>query len=251
MIWSFINTGFHTGKYNMNYDLRLAADCKPNEAILRLYRWAPYCISIGANQSFESIDKKKAKEENLDIVKRPTGGRAVLHSEELTYSVIYPIDSATSAHTLYHQINMALAKGLMIYDDKLSGVDLENVQPDFLSLYRNDKASAVCFAVPSKNELKLSGRKLVGSAQRKLNNVILQHGSILTGTFHRKLADYLSLSKDEKEKIKDEVKQKTIELETILNKKVDFGRLSESIKSGFELYFNAELIESGFIQTEN
>jgi len=59
MIWSFINTGFNTGKYNMNYDLQLAADCKPNEAILRLYRWAPYCISIGANQSFESIDKKK------------------------------------------------------------------------------------------------------------------------------------------------------------------------------------------------
>lgn len=235
----------------MDYDLQLAADCKPNEAVLRLYRWAPYCISLGANQPPESIDQKKAKENKLDVVKRPTGGRAVLHSEELTYSVIYPIDDSTSAHTLYHQINMAIAKGLMIYDDKLNGVDLENVQPDFLSLYRNDITSAVCFAAPSKNELKLNGRKLVGSAQRKLNNVILQHGSILTGTFHRKLADYLNLSEGEKEKIKVKIKRKTIELETILNKKVDFDRLSESIKNGFEFYFNAELIESGFLQTEN
>lgn len=249
MIWRFQNTGFNTGKFNMDYDLQLAEECKPGEAILRLYRWTPYCISLGANQPVESINKKKACEDGLDIVKRPTGGRAVLHSEELTYSVVYPIAGNTSAHNLYHQINMALAKGLMIYDDSLTGVDLENIQPDFLTHYKNNKASELCFVMPAKSELKLSGRKLVGSAQRKLNNVILQHGSILTGKFHQRLVNYLNLSADEIKKIKTEIEQKTIELESILNKEVDFDRLSTSIKEGFEIYFGKKFVESSFLKT--
>ncbi|MBZ0199399.1 MAG: hypothetical protein K8H86_06000 [Ignavibacteriaceae bacterium] len=249
MIWRFQNTGVNTGRFNMDYDLQLAEECRTGEAALRLYRWVPYCISLGANQPVENINIKKAEDDGLDIVKRPTGGRAVLHSEELTYSVIYPIGGDTSAHNVYHQINMALAKGLTIYDDMLASVDLENIQPDFLTHYKNNNASALCFAMPAKSELKLSGRKLVGSAQRKLNNVILQHGSILTGKFHRRLVNYLNLPGDEIEKIEAEIKQKTIELESILNKEVDFESLSSSIKEGFENYFDISFVETSLLQT--
>jgi lipoate-protein ligase A len=90
MKWYFINTGANTGKYNMDFDLHLADKCRPGETFLRLYRWNPYCISLGANQDILSVNADKAAADNIDIVIRPTGGRAILHAEEITYSVVIP-----------------------------------------------------------------------------------------------------------------------------------------------------------------
>ncbi|HVO73690.1 MAG TPA: hypothetical protein VMT35_06680, partial [Ignavibacteriaceae bacterium] len=74
----------------MKIDIHLAEICRPEEVYFRLYRWKPYCISLGANQDLNSVDAFKAAADGIDIVKRPTGGRAILHSEEITYSVVYP-----------------------------------------------------------------------------------------------------------------------------------------------------------------
>ncbi|MCK5278742.1 MAG: hypothetical protein KAK04_09390, partial [Cyclobacteriaceae bacterium] len=90
MIWKFIDSGDNTGSYNMELDMKLARTLNPGQAILRLYRWKPYCISLGANQPQDSLNIEKVINDKLDFVKRPTGGRAILHAEELTYSVIYP-----------------------------------------------------------------------------------------------------------------------------------------------------------------
>ena len=162
MRWQFFNTGFNSGKYNMDYDMDIAKNIKPGEAVLRLYRWQPYCISLGANQNFESVNLSKAVEDNIDVVKRPTGGRAILHSEELTYSVIFPILENLSARNLYHEINLALLEGLKIFNSKLDEVELENNQPNFNAFYKEEK-STICFAMPAKSEIKYSGKKLVGS----------------------------------------------------------------------------------------
>jgi len=75
MNWHLINDGEHTGHYNMQTDINLANNCKTEEAFLRFYRWKPYCISIGTHQQFEDINLKAARKDNLDVVKRPTGGR--------------------------------------------------------------------------------------------------------------------------------------------------------------------------------
>lgn len=106
-----INSGFKTGKVNMETDVRLCESCVPNEMVLRFYRWQPYCISLGANQKIEEIDLEKSKQDKIDVVYRPTGGRAILHAEELTYSVIYPVTGSTSFRNIYHEINLALLKG--------------------------------------------------------------------------------------------------------------------------------------------
>ena len=97
MKWKFLDSGVNSGKFNMDFDVFLAENFEKNTAILRLYRWNPYCISLGANQSFDEIDLNKTQHHQIDLVKRPTGGRAILHSQELTYSVIYPIEMQTSA----------------------------------------------------------------------------------------------------------------------------------------------------------
>ncbi len=220
----------------MDLDVQLANEFNNSQVIFRVYRWKPYCISLGANQNFDEINIDKAKFNNIDIVKRPTGGRAILHSEELTYSVIYPIDYNTSAHDLYNQINLALKKGLINYNSLLSKIELEHQQPDFKQFYKEDR-SAICFAVSAKSEINFNNKKLVGSAQRKLGRVILQHGSILGGDYHLKIADFLNLNEDRRAQIKNEIVNSTIDLKSILNEEIDYSKLSSSLKQGFEEHF--------------
>ena len=116
----------------MQFDIALAKSLSVNEAVLRLYRWKPYCISLGANQNIDDINEKKAIADGFDVVKRPTGGRAILHAEELTYSVAYPASGDLTPRQLYSEINKAIKKGLVYFNSGLSDVELENEQPHFL-----------------------------------------------------------------------------------------------------------------------
>lgn len=246
MKWSFKNTGLNTGKYNMDFDLDLVKNYSSDVPVLRVYRWKPYCISIGANQEYNTIDTIKTIEAGLEIVKRPTGGRAILHAEELTYSVVYPVTEDNTPKQIYRKINLALKSGLKNYNQLLDDVELEHSQPHFPSFYKDAKSS-ICFAVSARNELNYKGKKVVGSAQRKIGNIILQHGSIPCGSYHKKIIDYLNLPSDKLEEIKTEIEHTTTELETILDEKINYDRLAEAIKSGFEdhfkLYFEEDNVE--------
>lgn len=237
MNWKFISSGINSGSYNMDFDMMLAKSLNNNEAILRLYQWNPYCISIGTNQSEGSLKLEKIITNNIDVVTRPTGGRAILHSEELTYSVIYPIGNKFPPKELYREINLALKKGLIMFNSILENIKLEYVQPNFPSFYKKDK-SVVCFAVSSKNEINFEGKKIVGSAQRKMKNVILQHGSILCGGKHKEITEYLNLPEESLMEIRTEMNYNTTDLNEILKEKINIGRLISCIKRGFEIHFN-------------
>lgn len=233
MNWIRIESGVFTGEYNMEFDLALAQNCGQDDAYFRLYRWKPYCISLGANQNFSDINLIKASAENIDVVKRPTGGRAILHSEEWTYCAVIPIHQNFSARDIYNKISNALVKGLINYNIKLSSADLENLQPNFPELLKQP-SGALCFASTAKSEVKFAGRKIIGSAQRVINKVVLQHGSILCGTYHRRLPEFLNLEEENTATLFSELESKTIEIETILNEPVDYGRLELSLINGFE-----------------
>jgi len=239
MKWYFLNSGSNTGSYNMDFDLQLAKGCGIGETYFRLYKWKPYCISLGANQSYDCINLLKTNEDNIDVVKRPTGGRAILHAEELTYSVVMPVDYTSSAKSIYYEINLALMKGLKEYDKGFDDVELENIQPCFSSLYKETKGE-VCFAVSAKSELKYNWKKLVGSAQRRLGKTILQHGSILCGDFHKRIINYLNLTTEEYLLLKSELDNNTIELETVLNEEINYNRLVDSLVFGIQKHFNME-----------
>jgi len=237
MNFTFIDSGEAAGKVNMDFDLELTRKCSPGISFFRLYRWQPYCISLGANQKAEEINSEKAQNDNIHIVKRPTGGRAVFHSEEITYSVVVHLDCGFSPSQIYKEINNALKKGLSVYDNRLDVAELENIQPDFSAIYKTPLGTA-CFATSAKSELKLEGKKLIGSAQRKIGNVILQHGSILCGTYHKRIIDYLNLDNQQKQLVLNDLEKKTIEIETVLNEKVDYSKLGISLKEGFLSYFD-------------
>ena len=246
MMWYYVNTGENTGSFNMEFDVELVRGAEPDRTILRLYRWKPYCISLGANQSMSEININKAINDGIDIVKRPTGGRAILHSEELTYSVIIPIKTNGSPRKVYQDLNIALMAGLRIYDNKLKDLQLEGMQPDLPAFYKKN-LSAACFGIPAKSEIKYNGKKIVGSAQRKIGNILLQHGSIMCGNNHVNLADYLNFNASEIISIKKELKRKTTELETILDYKIDYDKLSDSLVAGFETYFSVSMVREELI----
>ncbi len=234
MIWNLIDSGANTGAYNMEFDLELAHKCNPEEAYLRIYRWNPFSISLGANQSFDDINLAKTNQDGIDVVKRPTGGRAILHAEELTYSVVLPLNYQFSPREIYVKVSNALMRGLEIYNPLLAKSELENSQPDFPKLLE-EPSGVLCFASTAKNEVKFNGKKLIGSAQRKLNNVVLQHGSILCGTFHRKLVDYLNCDDETRRTLSFDLTEKTTELQTILNEEIDYNKLKTCLIFGFEL----------------
>ena len=250
MRWTLIDSAPNSGKYNMDFDNFLLQNCKEDEAFFRLYRWEPYTISIGANQNFDEIDIDLATSDNIDVVKRPTGGRAILHSEELTYSLILPIKLGLSAREVYNKTSIALSKGLGLYDDKLKPVVLESTQPDFRAQL-SKPSGALCFASTAKSEVKFCGKKLIGSAQRRMNNVILQHGSILCGKFHSNLPYYLS-DRSSIQFLVEELKNKTTEISTITNQPMNYFRLSQSVITAFETEWeisfdrDSEYVESNF-----
>ncbi len=235
--WQFINTGLHSGAFNMEFDIELAEKLQRQEIVptLRVYGWNPWAISLGYNQSETDINKINCSKFGFDIVRRPTGGRAILHANEITYSVVMFADGK-SVTEVYSEISRSLVNSLQRICPEVS---YETSQPNFQTLYKKQE-SIPCFSASARYEVQINGRKLVGSAQRRYSadgmpDVVLQHGSILLGTEHKLLADVLNLeNKNIKDKIIEDIEQKTIDLSSAAGRIVSFEETSEVIRSGFE-----------------
>lgn len=170
--WRLIDTPPAPGAWNMAVDEALADGVRAGGApVLRFYRWDPPCLSLGRNQPSDGYNRGEIARRGMDVVRRPTGGRAVLHHRELTYSVIVRDDVLGSPRQAYAAINRALVAGL-----RRLGI-AAFLQP--AGAARAPVPSlAPCFEQPVEGEVTAAGRKLVGSAQRRDRGVILQHGSL-------------------------------------------------------------------------
>jgi lipoyl(octanoyl) transferase len=247
MVWQFQNTGYRTGAYNMEYDERLALSLVSSDApcVVRFYGWSPYAISLGWHQNASEIDLDKCAETGIDVVRRPTGGRAILHSDEVTYSVAM-IASQKSVLSVYQRISDALVRGLRALG---ADVALEKSQPHFPSLYRSS-SSVACFASAARYEIHIAGRKLVGSAQRRFarangEEVVLQHGSILLGSDHLRMVDFLKgLSDDQRNHLRHELQEKTTDLRSALGRAVEYDEIVTALKRGFEQSWEIEFASS-------
>jgi lipoyl(octanoyl) transferase len=213
-MWYFFDTGSRSGTCNMDFDEWLARVFFPRTGIscFRLYGWSPPAVSLGFHQNIRDIDVERCISDGIDIVRRPTGGRAILHEEEITYSVVTDATGYTTQE-LYRRISMVVLAGLRDagYQVTFSGKD-----PDYRTEYRTTRAIP-CFASSGRYEILMDGKKLVGSAQRRhmLNDgtvVALQHGSILTGRAHVRLAKYLTVNEMEAEIISHELARTTTTL---------------------------------------
>jgi len=227
-----MDTGEHSGAWNMAFDEHLAARVRSGQSgpVLRLFRWNPPAISLGLHQERDELDAGRCALEGINIVRRPTGGRAILHDEELTYAVVMP--GRGGIMDVYNRISMALVKGLRMFG---APVEIGQRQPDRLGA-GGAPGSVPCFTSTAKYEIEWQGRKLVGSAQRQYRDegVVLQHGSILTGPGHRRLVRYLRVDENTRERLAREMERKTVDLAEILGREADLQCLSTCIRRGFE-----------------
>lgn len=231
MNWEFLNTGAHPGAWNMAVDQQLARAMDAGTALptFRLYAWKPYAVSLGYHQNMGEFDRESAGRDGLQIVRRPTGGRAILHAEELTYSVVMPA-LPMGPREIYRWINIGLLRGL----ERL-GIHavLARVDDSFQSFYRTP-ASVPCFAASARSEIQFEGKKLIGSAQRRYGSAVLQHGSLLLGPSHRAIVEYLAPAiRSYRREMERVLSEKTIDAGSILGRAAGFEEAALAIKEGF------------------
>lgn len=171
----YINYQVLTGQENMCIDSDLldsAIENKLDYPIFRLYAWKPACVSLGRNQKDDFLDRSFLKENNIDVVRRLTGGRALLHADEITYSFICPtlyLKNGEHVVSSYKEISR-----ILIGKFKTIGIDL-----DFGSNKPIKTGFDYCMLISTGADLCYHGKKLIGSAQCRKQGYILQHGSIL------------------------------------------------------------------------
>jgi len=236
-IWYFINSGACSPSFNMALDEALldwhSEGLLP--PIVRFYGWTPATLSIGYFQNVEKeINMNAVRNHNLGFVRRPTGGRGVLHEHELTYSIIVSEDYPNMPATVTEAYRV-LSEGLLIGFQKL-GLDAYFSVPDTeekKSDLKNPK-SAVCFDAPSWYELVVEGKKVAGSAQTRQKGVILQHGAILLDLDEDKLVSLFNYPSDEvKERVRRGLSKKAVAINHLRETPVTIEECVDAFKEGF------------------
>ncbi|MEK6691448.1 MAG: biotin/lipoate A/B protein ligase family protein [Nitrospirota bacterium] len=227
-IWRLIDSGPERASLNMAIDEAIAESVAKglSQPTIRFYEWRPPAVSIGYFQKIEEIDQRKCLIRNYDIVRRPTGGRAILHNRELTYSVMFNTDNpvfSTSVMDTYKIIHQGLLIGLKkleLMAGMVSGREKRGIR------------SSACFFSPSIYELTVGGKKIIGSAQRRWQKVVLQQGSILLDLDIEGL--FTILSQADRESFIVEAAQKMTSINKELGRAIEINKVKKVMEDGFE-----------------
>lgn len=253
--WRLLRHPAARGAFNMAVDAAILeaviqGDSPPT---LRFYDWDPACLSLGFAQRFDDLDEAALAARGWDVVRRPTGGRAILHTDELTYSVIGPSDEPRLTGGVlesYKRLSEALMHSL-----KLLGLPVEQ-QPMHLAggtgNGAGDSDNPVCFEVPSDYEVTLNGKKIIGSAQARRKGGVLQHGSLpLTGDIAR-ITQILRYPSEERRQLAAErVRARAATVEEGLGRVVPFKEAAECFIRGFAETLNIEFVDGELSEEEN
>jgi len=247
--WRLMDTCLADGPTNMAIDeaIMMAVSAGLAPPTLRFFGWSPPCVSIGYSQSLAGeVDLALCRKEGVNWVRRPTGGRALLHTDELTYSLTLPLADPRAQGGVvesYRRLSRGLVAGLQL-------LGLAAAQAEYQGK-KEVEQSAACFDVPSHYEVTVNGRKLVGSAQTRRQGVLLQHGSLpLEGDVTR-LVRYLSLSgEQERQRLRDKLAQRATTLEHVLGRSVSYDDAVQAMQAGFTGALNLELVAGGLTESE-
>lgn len=238
--WRLIITPDRDGAYNMALDHAIleqvgAGNLPPT---LRLFSWNPPCLSLGQAQPATDIDLERIRARGWTVVRRPTGGRAILHTDEITYSVALPEghplvqgDIVTSYRRLSAALLGALERlGLAAQADRRAARAPANSK------------GPVCFEVPSDYEITAGGRKLLGSAQVRKFGGVLQHGSLpLWGDIAR-ICDALAFPTEAaREAARLRVRQRATTLESVLGRAIPWEEAAAALRDSFAEVFGLAL----------
>jgi lipoate-protein ligase A len=216
------------GEYNMAEDLRLLSRAEENRrraTCVRFYQWSSATVSIGRHQTEDrSVDLSFCRAHRIPWVRRPTGGRAVLHDAELTYAVVSndPEFVGCGIIDTYRRIGEALQRAFTSIG---IAAELARAELEEAPLPRG-AVQKPCFATPSRYELLVGGRKLAGSAQRRLRNAILQHGSVPLEIDYVKMGRVLGFSPEI-------LRSRMISVREAAGRPVDFTELAHAMEDAF------------------
>jgi lipoate-protein ligase A len=245
--WRFLNSRFGNAFFNMAVDEAVARSVERGTSppTLRVFGWSPPAISFGYAQRVErDVSLEKCRRAGIDWVRRPTGGRAVLHWNELTYSVLCTADDSHLGGKIleaYEKISVCLVAGI-----RRLGVDARfEPHRQRLPSPRGERVANPCFSSTAQFEVVVEGKKLVGSAQRRMGSVLLQHGSLLIGPEHKRIVDLMPYGDARvKAHFRQELDAHTLSLEEIVGRAVQFEEVAQVLREGFEERLDVALEEA-------
>ncbi len=219
----------------------VARGCSP--ATLRLYAWRPSCLSLGRGQPSESVDWEACAAAGVAWVRRPTGGRAILHGNDLTYSICLALEDPRASGDIlasYRRLSEGLVEGL-----RLLGV------PAVQAAVGGDEGepSAACFDALAGYEIAVGGKKLLGSAQFRSEGALLQHGALPLFGDVGAVVDYLALPREERMDLRTRLARTAVTLETAAGRRVGFDEAASALRHGIERALNVHL-ERGRLTAE-
>jgi len=228
---------------NMQRDNEAALVCSGNaKPQIRLYSWQPWAVSLGAHQREVDIDMEHCNILGIDVVRRPTGGRAVFHANELTYCAVVPLTTPEAPrrtiHDVYRDVHIILLEALQLLG--IHNVTFERRQTDFQAHYRTNAESFLCFSSSARYELVWynshgsAAKKVVGSAQKLFTQggraVVLQHGSVLLGAGHERLADVVRVGQEhQRERLRAVLQSKSATLSDVAHRVISFDECAHAV----------------------
>ncbi|MCD4673646.1 MAG: lipoate--protein ligase family protein [Anaerolineaceae bacterium] len=248
--WRLIISGPAEGPYNMALDEAIL-ECvgkQMSPPTLRLYAWDPPCLSLGFSQPIADIDQTVLKQNGWQLCRRPTGGRAILHTDELTYAVIGPVnDPLLRGGVLesYRRIatalqNTLLRLGLQAQADK-----------EYNLPWETSPQAAVCFESPSNYEITVNGKKIFGSAQARKAHSVLQHGSLpLYGDLTRITSAVRYPDKISRKKAAERLLEHAATVEMFLNTKIAWQTAADIFIQAFQSSLNIKLLPDKLTKEE-
>jgi len=247
--WRLIITPPARGAWNMALDESILEHIGRGESIptLRLYAWTPACLSLGHAQPFADVDMARIKQHGWEVVRRATGGRAILHTDELTYSVIAPLNEPRVEGSILESYNR-LAQALLLAVKSLEiPVEIKEGKAD-----ESGKQNPVCFEVPSTYEITVNGKKLIGSAQARKKEGVLQHGSLpLTGDLTR-ICQALKFENDfARENASQRLLERATTVESALGREVSWEMAAQAFIQAFEAQLGLSLERRELSESES
>lgn len=231
--WRLLRSAPTDGATNMAVDEAILHAVAAGRVLptLRLYAWDPACLSLGRAQRVADVDQESLRALGFGLVRRPTGGKAILHVDELTYSVVVPQEEPRVAGGIvesYRRLSVGLIRGLL-------RLGVANLFADQQADGRLPE-SPVCFEVPSDYEITAGGRKLVGSAQMRAQGVVLQHGALpLWGDITR-ICPLLAARPDQAQ-----VRARATTVQEVLGRSVTWDDAADAVGAGFAEALNLNL----------
>ena len=248
-IWRVIEHPPAKGAWNMAVDEAILESVYSGDSLptLRLYAWQPGCLSLGHAQRFAEVNMHTLAAEGWDVVRRPTGGRAILHIDELTYSVTaHESEPRVKGGVIesYLRLSQALLEALRL-------IGLEAQAEEKNRQQKTGKPNPVCFEVPSNYEITANGKKLIGSAQARRKDGILQHGALpLYGDLSRIITalNFADTATQARAKARLLARATTVEQE--LGKIIHWQQASNAFQKAFKDILNLELLPGELSEKE-